>query len=477
MSDKALFRTTDGTLTTTTTSESFKTKERSLSVHSTWDVTTPSAKTTVPGTLEVQTLTFPSASTGADGDYVVLEDVTGAKWALALSKSAADVKLLTFLAKASCVAGDFMMFYDTDGVQWGISVNKSGTDVAPTAAGWVALAAAKKAHVDISSATTAAQVAALFETAMNALTGFTAKFTTDDTAADGTMLLTSDAIGAVSATTSHKKDAGTGASAGVGTSISGASSVVGYTTAAPTGAIWTAIAEANKGSVDLTGLTDAASVAAASELILDALVGFTDVIATDDTAADGTMLITQAEPGAAVNPVVKNATDEGAGTISGVQSTPGVGGVNLTTNAVYSAAHTLATGLLVRLTTGTTLPAGLALATDYFIISVNANEVKFASSLANAQAGTAVNITDRGTGTHTITAEALAASTKLQKSNDNVNWVDVHDDEVLGGNNSQTITADGAVFWNIPDATWNYVRQVLTLTGGQLTLSTLAVGK
>jgi hypothetical protein len=56
----------------------------------------------------------------------------------------------------------------------------------------------------------------------------------------------------------------------------------------------------------------------------------------------------------------------------------------------------------VRLTTTTTLPAGLSLATDYYVIKVTDLTCKFATSYANAVAGTAINITDAGTGTHTI---------------------------------------------------------------------------
>lgn len=56
----------------------------------------------------------------------------------------------------------------------------------------------------------------------------------------------------------------------------------------------------------------------------------------------------------------------------------------------------------VQLTTTTTLPAGLSLATDYFVIKVSDTTCRFATSYANAVAGTFVNITDAGTGTHTI---------------------------------------------------------------------------
>jgi hypothetical protein len=62
----------------------------------------------------------------------------------------------------------------------------------------------------------------------------------------------------------------------------------------------------------------------------------------------------------------------------------------------------LLTGTRVRLTTTTTLPAGLALATDYYYIRVSDTTYKLATTYANAIAGTAINITDAGTGTHTL---------------------------------------------------------------------------
>lgn len=61
------------------------------------------------------------------------------------------------------------------------------------------------------------------------------------------------------------------------------------------------------------------------------------------------------------------------------------------------------TGTRVRLTTTTTLPAGLATATDYYVIKVSDTTFKLATSYANAVAGTAIDITSTGTGTHTVT--------------------------------------------------------------------------
>ncbi len=60
----------------------------------------------------------------------------------------------------------------------------------------------------------------------------------------------------------------------------------------------------------------------------------------------------------------------------------------------------------VQLSTTGTLPSGLATGTDYYVIKVNANSIKLATSRANALAGTAVAFTDAGSGTHTISDTA-----------------------------------------------------------------------
>lgn len=56
----------------------------------------------------------------------------------------------------------------------------------------------------------------------------------------------------------------------------------------------------------------------------------------------------------------------------------------------------------VRFTTTGTLPAGISLATDYYVIKLTDTTCKLATSYANAVAGTAINITDTGTGVHTM---------------------------------------------------------------------------
>lgn len=87
--------------------------------------------------------------------------------------------------------------------------------------------------------------------------------------------------------------------------------------------------------------------------------------------------------------------------------------VEVATDIITKTAHALVQGLKVRLTTTGTLPAGLSLATDYFVIYLSSSTFALASSLVNATAGTKVNITDQGGvgNTHTVTPTALAGAT------------------------------------------------------------------
>jgi hypothetical protein len=67
------------------------------------------------------------------------------------------------------------------------------------------------------------------------------------------------------------------------------------------------------------------------------------------------------------------------------------------TNIITSDAHGLSAGDCVRFTTSDTLPAGLSLATNYYVVSPTTNTFKLSAALG----GPEVDITDTGTGTHT----------------------------------------------------------------------------
>ena len=80
------------------------------------------------------------------------------------------------------------------------------------------------------------------------------------------------------------------------------------------------------------------------------------------------------------------------------------GDVTVGTDVVAETAHGFVTGEgPVRLTSSGTLPAGLSLATDYWVIADSVNGLAFATNRANALADTRVDITAAaGGGTHTI---------------------------------------------------------------------------
>ncbi len=232
----------------------------------------------------------------------------------------------------------------------------------------------------------------------------------------------------------------------------------------PTGAIWASIASGRKAQVDLSANLTAAGVAAAFEVAFDALasVPFT----TDDSANDGTMLFSVVIRGNTTNAVTKNANDSTSGSITVAVSVAGVAPEDDIAAETFSIpSHNLPLGLKGQLTTTGTLPAGLSLGVDYFIIPVDANTVKFASSLANALLGTPVDITNQGASgsVNTFTPVAIAGgSYKIQVSlngYDNT-WVDLA--------SAVNITADATALVEKLDPMYDYIRVVYTLTAGSM---------
>jgi len=74
----------------------------------------------------------------------------------------------------------------------------------------------------------------------------------------------------------------------------------------------------------------------------------------------------------------------------------------MTYTSTTSLPSNLLTGTRVQVSTTTTLPAPLAAATNYYLIRVTDTTFKLATTYANAIAGTAIDITTTGTGTHTV---------------------------------------------------------------------------
>lgn len=102
----------------------------------------------------------------------------------------------------------------------------------------------------------------------------------------------------------------------------------------------------------------------------------------------------------------------GAGTFS---FTFAAADVTTGTDQITVAANSeLITGRKVQIANPGTLPTGISAATDYYIIVVDSTHIKLATSLANAVAGTAIDITAQGSGTNTATG-ALSTRTLGQK--------------------------------------------------------------
>jgi hypothetical protein len=89
---------------------------------------------------------------------------------------------------------------------------------------------------------------------------------------------------------------------------------------------------------------------------------------------------------------------------------------------------------------GGAVPAGISLLTDYYVVKVDADNFKIATSLANALAGTIVDLTSNGTGTTTATPGVTAKSPSLpflMNGNTSGSWfsVEIRDEQ---GNASAT---------------------------------------
>lgn len=156
--------------------------------------------------------------------------------------------------------------------------------------------------------------------------------------------------------------------------------------------------------------------------------------------------------------------------------------VSVANNTVTETAHGYTTGVKIALTTSGVLPGGLS-ATDYYLIVTDANTYKFATSQANALAGTAVDITSAaGGGTHTTTPNTtLAGTIKLQKNNNppevTAVWVDLVNAEVLTGTAAQTISAAGTKNWCVTGLAAREIRVYNTMTSGTVTTDIRLHGK
>lgn len=168
---------------------------------------------------------------------------------------------------------------------------------------------------------------------------------------------------------------------------------------APSGALYVAADQKIKVSI-VTGGTAAQNAALARTAVLANaawVAAFTTSVVTT-----ATFTVTQLGTGTVTDAAPKSANDGGAGSVSVSVTTPGANGdVATSTERITVTSHGWLTGQPV-IATGTGLPAGLTTGTTYYLIKVDANTLKFATTLALALAGTAVDLTTFGSGTGTL---------------------------------------------------------------------------
>ncbi len=154
----------------------------------------------------------------------------------------------------------------------------------------------------------------------------------------------------------------------------------------------------------------------------------------------------------------------------------------LSGNNFTSTAHGYLVGLKVRVSTSVTLPTGLTAGVDYYIIVINADVFAFASSQANALLGTAITISGAGSGVQTATPQALAGGTLVFQKNNVPStipnyspvWFTITSPTTAA---TQNVTGAGTLNYYDPACGYHSMRALLTVTGGQATVSIRYNGK
>lgn len=211
------------------------------------------------------------------------------------------------------------------------------------------------------------------------------------------------------------------------------------------------------------------------------VTGTSIVVHMDDTAVTGSTaddILAAIEASEAADALVSVAVSgTGADVQAAAAETPLATGVNsevdLENSSVSIPAPGYYTGVKGRLTTTGTLPDGLALSTDYFIIVVDENTFQFAASLVDAEAGTAIELLDQGSSgaVNTFTLTALAGATVVFQTANNPEgpWVSI--------GSPTSITVDANLFIEKDRPTYRYIKALFAITAGQFSCDLQWLGK
>ncbi len=124
------------------------------------------------------------------------------------------------------------------------------------------------------------------------------------------------------------------------------------------------------------------------------------------------------------------------------------------------------TGQAVRVTTNDTMPGGLTSGTTYYVIRDNATTIRLATTGTNAVAGTAINITGQGVGTHRLTQVEAAIGISIHFYAGMIQFNGVHfEGEVSAGELTRvTGSASGYIEFDNINAT-NCAGYVISISG------------
>jgi len=112
-------------------------------------------------------------------------------------------------------------------------------------------------------------------------------------------------------------------------------------------------------------------------------------------------------------------------TSAGATQTFATGAVNTGTDIITLGNTTaLSTGMPIVFTSTTTVPAGLTSGTIYYCIVLSSTTIAAATTVANAEAGTKIDITSVGAGTHTITSGAHTIGQYYTLADNDELWLD-----------------------------------------------------
>lgn len=147
--------------------------------------------------------------------------------------------------------------------------------------------------------------------------------------------------------------------------------------------------------------------------------------------------------------------------------------ITVTNTTTFSGNYANSTAVAVTVSnSGGALPTGLTAATVYFVITVDANTgtLKLATTKANAEAGTNIDITGNGSGTNTITVVPMGTPTHSVTDKNNITYVLDSNGRVwfnggatttlyvlLIGNTLTNTSGNGLVAFTNSDATATYL--------------------